>query len=134
MKQFKAKFKSSYVSKKGSRTFVFRVIGSEADLTAYLEAQAAGAKAAKRTEPPTDDDGTPLFWSTSPTGKEITVILTDDGKIFEDTSELHLNASMEANHDFAYGQVMTGLKTRAGVGAGSKITPNVNAENTPLEK
>lgn len=106
----KGKCINSY-PKNGRKVFVFKVTGTEEELEQYLEIQKKRFPEGKWT----DDDGAPLYWTSSPSGAQINLNITTNGNIVEDTTELDLKASGSARYDHTYNTVMKGLNRAAGL-------------------
>lgn len=76
-----AKLTRSYRSKKGNNTFVYTVTGNATELTAFAEAQGEYHR--------TDDvTGAPLFFTTRCFGDNGTLLITSNGKVVPDMSEI----------------------------------------------
>ena len=92
----KIKLERTYRSKNGNPTFVYGVTGSEKDLEAYEAAQGEYYR--------TDDNGTPLWFTTRCVGPNGSLIITTNGNIVPDMSQFDQAASIASQYGGNFGQ------------------------------
>jgi len=82
-----AKFERKYRSaKSGNNVFVYGVTGSADALKAYQEAQGANYR--------TNDDGKPIYFSNKSFGLEGQLLITANGNVIFDDTQLSMTADM----------------------------------------
>jgi hypothetical protein len=114
--------------RKGQRIkmFIFEVNGTEKELQQYVEIQSERVPDAKWR----DEEGKVFFWSSSPSGMNISLGITTNGNIFEDTTDLDLKAASSARYDYTYESVKAGL---SGTGAVRQPIVKEEPKETPVE-
>ncbi len=96
--------------KNGKTMFVFSLTGSKEELSKYKEIKGEYYQE--------DETGSPLYWTNTPGGRVIKLKITTNDNVVEDNTDLQLDATIKAQADFTYNQVMHNLNVRAGqVGA-----------------
>lgn len=123
-----------YRNKKGTLVFRYVVKGSESALKAYEEAQG---------EFYTEDSttGKPLYFSARFVGRQCDLIVTDEGKVYPDMSELEQQASLVAQFGGNLGQAMADEMARRLTGRGASLSTKsteseestTDDEGTPLD-
>ena len=81
-----AKFERKYRSQKGSNVFVYTVSGTADALKAYQEAQGANYR--------TNDNGCPIFFSNKSFGMKGQLLITANGNVSFDDTQLAMTADM----------------------------------------
>ncbi len=91
---------------KARKIFVFKVTGPDEQKEEYLKLQR------KRFEKGqfTDEDGNPLYFTSSPAGASINLVITTKGNIVQDTTAMDLQASTQARYDHVYQGVRKSLE------------------------
>lgn len=113
----------SYRSKAGNVTFVYGVSGNEASLEAFKKAQGEFYRES-------DDDGTPLWFTTRCIGERGELIITSNGKVVPDMSEFDKAASMASQYGGNFGEALA-------KGAAAKLLsgqPSAAVEATPAKE
>ena len=87
MKKIKIQFLSQYKNKNGKTVFRYKLVANEEALDAYVEAQQEGLTIR-------DDEGNLIYLTTRFAGKTNTLVVTENGKIYVDNSELEQMASI----------------------------------------
>lgn len=81
-----AKFERKYRSQKGSNVFVYGVSGTADALEAYKTAQGANYR--------TNENGKPIFFSNKSFGLEGQLLITNNGNVIFDDTQLAMTADM----------------------------------------
>ena len=101
----KGKLSNSY-PRNGKTQFVFQLSGTKEELSKYKEIKGEYYQE--------DETGAPLYWTNTPGGRVISLKITTNDNVVEDNTELQLDATVKAQNDFTYNQVMQNLHMRAG--------------------
>jgi hypothetical protein len=119
----KIKLARSYRSKNGNPTFVYEVTGSDADLSAYQEAQGDFYRE--------DDNGTALWFTTRCVGPNGKLIITTNGNIVPDMSAFDQAASIAAQYGGNFGQELARMSAASILGASAPVeAAPMKAEST----
>ena len=92
-----AKLLRSYISKNKTKTFVYSVDGSKENLEAFAEAQGEYLRTDEVT-------GKYLYFTTRPFGMMGKLLITSNGNIVPDTTELDMAQSMTEAYGGNFGQ------------------------------
>lgn len=88
--------RNSYVNNKGTQVFVYKVLGTPAQLEQYKQAQADFYRE--------EEDGTALWFSTNFIGKKGHIIITTKGKVVADMSAFRQAESLTKQFGGNFGQ------------------------------
>jgi hypothetical protein len=113
--KMKIKLIRSYRSKNGNPTFVYGVSGSDADLTAFKDAQGEYYRE--------DDNGTPLWFTTRCVGTTGQLIITTNGNVVPDMSAFDQAASIAAQYGGNFGAELAKMSAASILGAGAPSAP-----------
>lgn len=114
--------RGQYRNKKGNLVFRYAVKGKEADLEKYRDAQGEFLVEDSTT-------GDPLYFSSRFVGKSCDLIVTDEGKIYADMSELEQQASLVAQFGGNLGQAMADEMARKLTGRSASPSKGSVKEN-----
>lgn len=106
--KMKIKLERTYRSKNGNPTFVYGVSGNASDLEAYEAAQGEYYR--------TDDNGTPLWFTTRCVGPNGKLIITTNGNIVPDMSAFDQAASIAAQYGGNFGQELARMSAASILG------------------
>ena len=122
----KVSLQRSYRSKNGHVTFVYKVTGSAADLSAYVDAQGEYYREDETT-------GDALWFTTRCIGQSGTLIITSNGNIVPDMSAFDQAASIASQFGGNFGQELAKQAAQSilGVGTPSTDSESSNAPSTP---
>ena len=113
--KMKIKLIRSYRSKNGNPTFVYGVSGSDADLTAFKNAQGEYYRE--------DDNGTPLWFTTRCVGNTGSLIITTNGNVVPDMSAFDQAASIASQYGGNFGQELAKMSAAQILGGGATAEP-----------
>jgi hypothetical protein len=88
----------TYRSKNGNPTFVYSVAGSKEDLASFKKAQGTYYRE--------DEDGKPLWFTTRFIGDTGSLIITTNGNIVPDMSEMDKQASLVSQYGGNFGDML----------------------------
>lgn len=104
------KYLRSYTSKKGNKTFVYAVSGTEAQLSAYAKAMGDN----HRTD---DETGEPLWFTTRSIGNAGKLIITKNNKVVPDMSAFDQAASLAKQYGGNLGSELARIAAQALTGS-----------------
>lgn len=116
----KIKLIRSYRSKNGNPTFVYGVSGSDADLTAFKNAQGEYYRE--------DDNGTPLWFTTRCVGNTGSLIITTNGNVVPDMSAFDQAASIASQYGGNFGAELAKMSAAQILGGGATASEPAKAD------
>ena len=111
----KIKLIRSYRSRNGNPTFVYGVTGSDADLTAFKDAQGEYYRE--------DDNGTPLWFTTRCVGTTGKLIITTNGNVVPDMSAFDQAASIASQYGGNFGAELAKMSAASILGQSAPSAP-----------
>ena len=117
-----AKYIRSYMSKKGNKVFVHSVHGTTAELEAFEEAQGEFHRTDEKT-------GVPLWFPTRFSGRQVDLIITQNGKIVPDTSKFDEADSLAKQYGGNLGQELARAAAANLLGYNAAPTTAATAES-----
>lgn len=122
------KYLRSYTSKKGNKTFVYAVSGTEAQLSAFKSAMADNY----RTD---DETGEPLWFTTRSIGNAGKLLITKNNKVVPDMSAFDQAASLAKQYGGNLGSELARIAAQALTGSlpQSNPAPQVNSTSDDVD-